>query len=346
MKFLDYNNIRMLNTEQTSRCNLFCPQCARTDPHTGKLNRNITLKDISVDDYKRIAPSEFYSKLKLIDMCGNYGDAIASKNIIEVLEFFTSLNEDVIFRIHTNGSLRSKSWWRKLARTLTEKSVIIFSIDGLRDTSKLYRVYSNFDKAIENAKAFIEAGGNAKWNYIVFDHNYHQVEEARKLAEKVGFYNFTTKISARFTHTRHYKKNEGVGQGKTIVEKYGTWENYINITTIRCRYKQHKAIYIDHDLNLWPCCWVGGPMFFHDDKNVQKVQLKKVLSGYDPGFNSLKKRTIKEVLEHKWFSEDLPSSWSKSMEDGKLLTCGRTCGTDYHFCGEDKKIRKETYLNE
>jgi len=341
MRYLKYEEVEILVTDHTSRCNLLCPSCARVGAD-GKINKNIYLKDISVQEYESMAPPEFYSKLKMVGMCGNYGDPIAAKNIVEVVDFFNNHNPDVSIRINTNGSLRGKSWWSKFASHLNENSFVTFSIDGLGDTSKIYRVNSNFKRVIENSKAFIEAGGTAKWDYIIFEHNYHQVEEAKNLARELGFYSFNEKVSKRFVHTYNYIHNKGGGDFGEIIKRHGSWENYIDRTTIQCRYQKMKAVYIDFDLNLWPCCWLGGPMFFHSDKNIQKVQLLNTISKYDPHFNSLRDKSIEEVLSHKWYKHDLVNSWSKTMESGKLLTCGRTCGSEYHFSGIDRKNRKET----
>ena len=37
----------------------------------------------------------------------------------------------------------------------------------------------------EIRKVFIEAGGNANWDYLIFDHNIHQVAEAKQIAKKI-----------------------------------------------------------------------------------------------------------------------------------------------------------------
>ena len=55
-----------------------------------------------------------------------------------------------------------------------------------------------FNKIIENAKTFIDYGGNAVWQYIIFNHNIHQVEEAKHKAIELGFSSFTLKDSSRF----------------------------------------------------------------------------------------------------------------------------------------------------
>ena len=35
-------------------------------------------------------------------------------------------------------------------------------------------------------KWYIKAGGVARWEFLVFKHNQHQIEEARQLANELG----------------------------------------------------------------------------------------------------------------------------------------------------------------
>ena len=56
-------------------------------------------------------------------------------------------------------------------------------------------------------KSFIEAGGRARWDFLVFDFNEHQVDEARKLSEEWGFEKFIVKKSSRFI-TGHVTKKK------------------------------------------------------------------------------------------------------------------------------------------
>ena len=64
-----------------------------------------------------------------------------------------------------------------------------FSIDGLKNTNELYRRKLEWEKLMRNASAFIEAGGVAYWDMLVFKHNEHQIEEVRQLAKNMGFKN-------------------------------------------------------------------------------------------------------------------------------------------------------------
>ena len=51
---------------------------------------------------------------------------------------------------------------------------------------------------MQSAQAFINAGGRAEWDFLVFRHNEHQVESARKLAKEMGFAKFYVRKTGRF----------------------------------------------------------------------------------------------------------------------------------------------------
>jgi MoaA/NifB/PqqE/SkfB family radical SAM enzyme len=114
---------------------------------------------------------------------------------------------------NTNGSLRNPAWWSRLGAVMREEQNLgnycTFSLDGLEDTNHLYRRNTNWKKIMENAQAFIDAGGIAHWDFIVFEHNEHQVDEARELAIKMGFKNFNVKRTTRWSR---YDNNKGAYQ--------------------------------------------------------------------------------------------------------------------------------------
>ena len=80
--------------------------------------------------------------------------------------------------------MRTKDWWENFVVSPSAKKkkinhwhyrkndLAIFSIDGLSDTTYLYRRRTNFEKIMENAEAYI-FGGIARWDFIVFKHNEH-----------------------------------------------------------------------------------------------------------------------------------------------------------------------------
>jgi MoaA/NifB/PqqE/SkfB family radical SAM enzyme len=370
--YLTYDDITTVHIEHTSKCNLLCPQCARVVD--GKVNPNLVIDELKLKDYKRIFTEDFAPQIKKVYWCGSYGDSIASNTWVECV-YWLRFSGVQSMQLYTNGSARKPDWWRGLANIFNRPNdYIYFSIDGLEDTNHLYRVNSDWKTIMKNAKAFIGAGGNARWDYLIFDHNEHQIEEAYNLAKEMGFKQIVFKNTSRFvgnneflnsisrdveevydkktqekTHTISHKNNENKSKFDYVIEKYGNWENYVNATAISCKYQTDQTIYIDFMARMWPCCWTGAPVYFTGDNNIQAKQLNRLLNQYNEDFNSLRKHTIKEVLEHNWFEYDLEESWTNTMQDNnaKLHTCGRTCGTDYEFTSSlNTSNAQRFFLNE
>ena len=191
------DTITTVHLEVTERCNASCPQCAR-NINGGEVNPQLHDAELSLDDVKTILKPEFIEQLKRLYMCGNYGDPISARDTLEIFEYIRSHNTKMQLSFHTNASAKTPEWWSKLPLAMGKSHYVVFSVDGLEDTNHLYRQGTVWKKIMENARAFIAAGGRARWDFIVFGHNEHQVEEARALAESMGFEKFNVKKSNRF----------------------------------------------------------------------------------------------------------------------------------------------------
>lgn len=369
MRYLGIDQIESVQIDHTSRCNLLCPQCARV--YNGSANPELPIGELTIDDYRRIFPDKLINNVKLITQCGNYGDVVASNTILDCLSWLREQGSTAFVNIMTNGSARSRDWWTELAGIIGGRGKVVFSIDGLGDTNSIYRVNSNFDKIMENAKAFIAANGRARWDFLVFAHNEHQVEKAKELAQQLGFIEFNVKKTNRFINEKNYqgwvkteltdkvstKKSEYALQAPThkylassslqfdqIVKDYGGWSNYINKTSIDCKFRKQKAVFVDFEARLWPCTWTASGMYHHG-KNTQKTQVRQLLDHYGPNFNSLRHHSIEDIINHDWLGTKLVESWSLSMESlpvGKLMCCGRTCGNIYDFSSASDSNRERT----
>lgn len=192
-----YKDIKTLHLEVTDKCNAACPMCAR-NINGGEDNPQLPNVELTRSDVETMFPVDFVKQLDRMYMCGNYGDPIAAKDTLEIFQYFRTHNLNMTLSLHTNGSAKTPEWWAKLATILGKRGYVVFSIDGLEDTNHLYRQNTVFSKIMENAQAFINAGGRARWDYIVFAHNEHQVDEAEQLANTMGFEKFQFKKSARF----------------------------------------------------------------------------------------------------------------------------------------------------
>ena len=305
----NYGGDFILHFELTNKCNARCALCKRTvlDNDTPTQDPNLNLSEITLDNYKKIFYNNENNIIKIL-LCGNLGDPIIAKDIFEITEYSLSsvLNKTQgKFDVRTNGSLRTKEWWSeygKLCRGV--EPGVVFGIDGLKDTSHIYRVNTSFEKVIENAAAFIEQGGVAIWQFIIFKHNVHQLENAKELAQKMGFHSFIS-----FNNDRKEKINY-VWKGKNY-----TLENFATNTTkphedgkIQCLAHRNNMIYINSFGNVFPCCWVP-----HDLDNDITMKYFIAEKAWEKDF-------IK-ILQNDWFSQILPMSF----ESFPIPMCKQVC---------------------
>ena len=122
-----------------------------------------------------------------------------AKDLYEICEYIDQVSPTTVIRMNTNGGMRKPEFWAKMGTLFSKKLrdhwswQITFSIDGLADTNHLYRRNVDWDKLVANAKAFIDAGGRAEWDYLIFKHNEHQIDEAKQLSKNMGFHAFVPK---------------------------------------------------------------------------------------------------------------------------------------------------------
>lgn len=263
-----FDELQGVQLEITNRCQASCPMCPR-NIHGGIDNPRLTINDWTLDDFKQIFPSSFLKRLKFIVFCGDFGEPIINDELPDMCSYIKENNPDINVTIHTNGSARNKNWWRELRNHLPDRHEIFFALDGLGDTHHLYRQGTQFEKVLENAKEFIDAGGRATWVFIKFKHNYHQIEQAREMSREYGFVNIQIKDSKRFNqrfpvldkkhNITHYLEQPEESMikfvGKTRLENYQSWKNKSDIS---CMVKDAKEIYIDANYIVSPCCMVGS----------------------------------------------------------------------------------------
>ena len=349
--YTSINDIKTIQLDHTSRCNLGCPQCARMWDNGKSVNPIMPITDLTLDDYKIMLEPFERNEVGLFH-CGNFGDVIASPTFDETYEY--SVEHAKRVKIATNGSARKPEWWRDLAQKGEHKNLVIFAFDGLEDTNHIYRVGANWKKAIENAQAYIDAGGRAEWNFIEFEHNYHQIEQARQMAKDMGFARFSVKYTARFADQNIDKVETKKGNEvkstdnninkkdmDNIVQTYESFDEYVQKTPITCKFQQDKNIFIDMKMKLWPCCWMGAPEYFAH-KNVQTQSYENFWKLYGKDFNDMRIHGWK-VLEHDFFQTYLDRSWNSQDNTYKrIYTCGRTCGGKFEFSsGHGKNFNPE-----
>jgi MoaA/NifB/PqqE/SkfB family radical SAM enzyme len=236
-------DIKVLHLEPTDVCQAACPLCAReTDPNFRKDRQH----HLDMHQIMQVFDAECIAELDKMFMCGNYGDPAAGKYTLNIYREFRKLNKDIVLGMNTNGGLQNTLWWHELGCIFNQsRDYVVFSIDGLDSTNHVYRRNVNWSKVMHNAQAFIEAGGSAHWDMLVYRHNQHQVDECEQFAKDMGFKWFRAKVSKR-------------GFTDRLEQPIGWQLPMIHGTKINCHALNEQSIYIDAQGRVSPCCWLGS----------------------------------------------------------------------------------------
>ncbi len=172
---------RRLNIDSSSRCNLLCPGCHRTRTINDK-DRSWEIMDMPMEYFQALVRPE--NRIDALTYNLTLSDPIYSGVLIQQLEHCATLEYQPRIIISTNGSGRNEKWWKQVADLLKPNDFVEFAIDGLEDTNHIYRVNAKWN-SIMNGIKYLKKYGKCRmgWRYVVFEHNYHQVDEAKKLAK-------------------------------------------------------------------------------------------------------------------------------------------------------------------
>ena len=191
MNQYDINTVKVLEIELTTFCNANCGACDR-NINGGPVNLKMPLHHMSFDTWQSITTEDNLSNISTLAFDGNFGDASMHPKIIEMLDYLSTIKNNLFIKISSNGGARNTEFWKQLAVVLKKfkHHDMQFAIDGLEDTNHIYRRNVNWDKLIDNVKAFNNAGGISTWRAIVFDHNKHQINQMSNFANYLGCHRF------------------------------------------------------------------------------------------------------------------------------------------------------------
>ena len=294
----------VLHLEPTTVCNASCPQCAREDVdyYIDALHRS----ELTLAQVQSMFDTEFVSNLKKLMMCGNFGEPAASNHTVEIFHWARNINPTLTLGMNTNGGLRASRWWHELGVLFNQpQDYVVFSIDGLEDTNHVYRQGVNWEILMRNVSAFIEAGGSAHWDMLVYEHNEHQVDQCEQLARELGFKWFRAKVSNRFNwRPIDFLKPPRSWQARELHKT----------NQIRCHALEEKSVYVCATGEIMPCCFIGPHVFNRDAELAHALE--------SPGF--------KEIVD-RWDSNPLP-------------ICQQSCSVTDRETNFEQQWRREVQL--
>jgi MoaA/NifB/PqqE/SkfB family radical SAM enzyme len=226
----------------TNKCNGKCRFCPRNT--NSLIEKQIDLKP---EVFYKIFDKEYIKNIDRFVINGNLGEPTLSKYLIEYLEYISIENPRATIWLSTNGSTRNDKWWSDLAETLlfNDKNTVRFCLDGLEDTNIIHRG-TDFYKVIKNMGAFNENGGRSEWQFILFEHNEHQVDQAKRIADSIGCSGFVSVVSRRYDDLFRRPKTFDVKTKHELCEELKQ--------DIFCTAIDLKNLYLSHEGKVFPCC--------------------------------------------------------------------------------------------
>lgn len=341
-----------LQFELSSMCNALCLGCVRTDTNTYN-EKKVTIPDkqyISFATWEKILTAPEFNSVNCLEFCGTIDDPLMHPQLLEFLDFAASLGKKYGIYLHTNAGLRNTVYWKKLAIALQKHNdhMVKFSIDGLEDTNHIYRQNTVWSKIIENARAFIEQGGNAGWQYLVFPWNEHQINQAKELSLTLGFKEFLIR------HDRSGATSTGLDVIRNVKNKNLLQQHHADLDVqqipvyidtrikqihkslehvvenkIECNNQKYNMYFIGFDSKLWPCCFIHNG-FLQLDPGKRLILEKRLFETYGSSdWNDLTKHSVKDILAHNFYKHDLVTSWKSKIHglgnQDRIFRCTEVC---------------------
>ena len=374
-----YHRVGRLHIELSSRCNASCPVCSRNFCG-GPVVPDLELTELSLEDIKRMVPVEIAQNLVGINYCGNVGDPGMAPDLLPIMQYFSEHSDKVIQQVRTNGGMRNPEFWTSMGEFFVEQQKratknwanhlfnqpgVVFSVDGLEDTNHIYRRGVKWEKLYRNMKAYSDTGAKAIWEWLLFEHNQHQVEEAQAMAKELGFI-FSMKNPLGFGEyedsARPINVYDKVGnyeysiwpanvKNKTetpelgfkvdfdkeslrniknksipIINEFGRSLEKDSVSCKSIEHPEHGEVYISANGYMLPCCFLGG-VFGQFHSSYSRYQFNTMIRDYGLEKFDLKQFNMLEIMNGPHFQKFFLDGWSKeTIEEGKLLFCLETCG--------------------
>lgn len=165
--------------EPTTSCNLRCPQCP-----SGLRSFSRPIGMLSAETFKTTIDA-LYKTTGYVTMYFQ-GEPYLNKHFTEMVRY--AADKDLYTATSTNAHYLSPENAEDTIKSGLDR--LIISIDGTsQDTYGKYRIGGSLEKVLEGTKNLMEAKKKANsktphviWQFIVFSHNEHQLDEIKKLA--------------------------------------------------------------------------------------------------------------------------------------------------------------------
>ncbi len=251
-----------VSIEPTTSCNLRCPQCPsglrEFSRATGMLKTS-TYETIIEQIYKKTAYITLYFQ----------GEPYLNNQFLEMVQF---ANQKKLYTAtSTNAHYLTVENCKKTIESGLDR--LIISIDGIdQEAYGKYRIGGRLDKVLEGTKNLVEQKKLHKaktphiiWQFIVFKHNEHQLDDIKQLAKTYQ----VDELSIKTAQIYDYETGNDLIPENEELSRYKKSENLFEI----------KNKLLNHCWKLWSSCvftWDGKvvPCCFDKDATHQLGEIK------------------------------------------------------------------------
>jgi MoaA/NifB/PqqE/SkfB family radical SAM enzyme len=306
--------------EPSSICTLKCPRCPRAEVPESLLNRQLSL-----EFFQKQIGSDTVKSIRKITFCGNDGDPIYCRDFLDIVTWIKTVNPAMHVVIITNGSYKSRDWWKRLASVLDHRDEIHWSIDGWDPASnQQYRVNSDWLSIIDGIDSFCQHNQETYriWATIAFRFNQNYLDDIKTLAKNKEFDAWQLTKSTKFGS--HYPDAYGQDdplcpEKSDLVSSSHRFERDVIALSTRTRpgqllkevffqraqdlakHKQYsgicfignKGVFLDSQGRFFPCCWTAN-RYAHNQHWHQLAQTR-----FD-----LNTSTFEQILKDPFWSTD------------------------------------------
>ena len=160
-----------INLDITHRCTLQCQRCNRAI--FAARGQKVPGEDMTMENFKKVI--DYFEE---VYFCGQISDPIFHPQFIEFLKLLKGRKTVV----HTAASHKPEKWYKEAFEANTG-AYWTFGIDGLPKDSHKYRINQDGEKLFKMACMAAKMGLLVKWQYLIFNYNEKDIEEARKMAK-------------------------------------------------------------------------------------------------------------------------------------------------------------------
>ena len=259
---LKKEDVLEIELDLTGTCNLDCPLCTRNYVNAKHL---LKYNERSVEEI--IQQLDEYPNIKNCCMAGIISEPTLYKRFFELISYL--VKREIELEIYSNASVHGPEWWGKLAKLLSPRDKVFFTVCGsTQELHEKYRVGSSLKKVLENHAAF-KAACPYPIDYVQhirFDYNREDFEspamqeimsrfsndasiDSLPYNERFGFIpDEDNRIKMTADLARHYKLISDSARKRYLQNKSGEIS-----CKMRCKSLETKFIAIDQFGETYPC---------------------------------------------------------------------------------------------